>query len=131
MEADMKSLSDMDQNEDDGDDSDNMDSGDDVDDDDDDDDMENEQDDQEDEKEFEIKLNQLKQSINDNKYVYQNYVDIISLTRDHGDLNNLRTYRQLMSDLFPLTESKFVTHLSELKNPTFRVRMTITLLFVY
>jgi hypothetical protein len=54
---------------------------------------------------FEEKLNLLKKSIEDNKFVYQNYVDIIELTRSNGDLNNLRTYREKMSELFPLTES--------------------------
>ena len=56
-------------------------------------------------KDFEEKLNFLKSSIEENKFTYQNYVDIIELTRNHGDLNNLRIYREKMSELFPLTES--------------------------
>ena len=55
--------------------------------------------------EFEEKFNVLKASIEENKFAYQNYVDIIDLTKKHGDLNNLRGYREKMSELFPLTES--------------------------
>jgi squamous cell carcinoma antigen recognized by T-cells 3 len=61
--------------------------------------------DDDDDNEFEEKLNVLKASIEENKYTYQNYVDIIDLTKKHGDLDNLRVYREKMSELFPLTES--------------------------
>jgi hypothetical protein len=75
------------------------------DDDDDDDDDEELIENDEDDNEFEEKFNVLKASIEENKYTYQNYVDIIDLTKKHGDLDNLRIYREKMSELFPLTES--------------------------
>jgi len=58
------------------------------------------------ENEFQQKLDELEKSIFDNKYQYQCYVDIIKLTRDNGHLTKLREYREKMSELFPLSESK-------------------------
>jgi hypothetical protein len=57
------------------------------------------------EDEYKKKLDELEALIGANKYQYQYYVDIIKLTRDNGDLNKLREYRQKMSELYPLTES--------------------------
>ena len=70
------------------------------------DDDDDDDDDDTEEKEFDNKFSVLKNSIEENKFSYQNYVDIIELTRNHGDLTNLRIYREKMSELFPLTESK-------------------------
>lgn len=70
-------------------------------------------DDDDDEKEEEIehkdeeKLKFLKESIEQNKFAYQNYVDLIQLLRTYGDLDNLRVYREKMSEVFPLTESEY------------------------
>jgi hypothetical protein len=58
------------------------------------------------ENEFQQKLDELEKSIFDNKYQYQCYVDIIKLARDNGHLTKLREYREKMSELFPLSESK-------------------------
>ena len=58
------------------------------------------------ENEFQQKLDELEKSIAENKYQYQFYVDIIKLTRDNGNLDKLREYREKMSELFPLSESE-------------------------
>jgi hypothetical protein len=88
-------------------------------DDDDDDDGEDDEDDDDDEvemtdenklplKEYELKLGELEQILQANKYQYQTYVDIIKLAKDNIDMIKLREYREKMSDLFPLTESKIL-----------------------
>jgi hypothetical protein len=99
VEMETKSSSDMDQNEDFDDESDeeSVEEDDDMD--------EDGEEEAQNEKEYEIKFNQLKQAIEDDKFFYQNYVDIIELTRQHGDLDNLRAFREKMSEQFPLTES--------------------------
>lgn len=66
------------------------------------------------ENEFQQKLDELEKSIVENKYQYQFYVDIIKLTRDNGNLNKLREYREKMSEVFPLSEGKKKPHLSSL-----------------
>lgn len=60
---------------------------------------------QKNEESFESKLAQLEQIINQNKFQYQIYIDIINLTKEHGEFNKLREYREKMSQVFPLTES--------------------------
>ncbi|CAF0720727.1 unnamed protein product [Brachionus calyciflorus] len=58
------------------------------------------------EQNYESKLAELEQIINQNKFQYQTYIDIINLTKEHGEFNKLREYREKMSQVFPLTESK-------------------------
>ena len=58
------------------------------------------------EEEFSAKLDELEKLISENKFQYQHYVDIIQLTRDNGSLDKLREYREKMSGIFPLSESK-------------------------
>jgi hypothetical protein len=57
-------------------------------------------------KEYESKLAEFEQILQSNKYQYQTYVDIIKLAKDNSDMIKLREYREKMSDLFPLAESK-------------------------
>ena len=57
-------------------------------------------------KEYELKLGEFEQILQSNKYQYQTYVDIIKLAKDNSDMIKLREYREKMSDLFPLAESK-------------------------
>lgn len=54
---------------------------------------------------FDKKLAQLEEIINENKFQYQTYIDIIKLTKERGEFNKLREYREKMSQVFPLTES--------------------------
>jgi hypothetical protein len=58
-----------------------------------------------DETEFQTKLGELEAQIAENRFQYQCYVDVITLLRDHGELNKLRDYRQKMSEVYPLTEN--------------------------
>ena len=57
------------------------------------------------EDEFQQKLDDLEKQIAENKFQYQYYVDIIQLTRDQGNLEKLREYREKMCQIFPLSES--------------------------
>lgn len=57
------------------------------------------------EEEYNLKLNELENIINQDKFQYQSYVEIIKLTRDKGEFNKLREYRQKMSQVFPLSEN--------------------------
>lgn len=54
---------------------------------------------------FETKLALLEEIINQNKFQYQTYIDIINLAKENGEFNKLREYREKMSQVFPLTES--------------------------
>ena len=55
---------------------------------------------------YQVKLSQLEDSIKENKFQYQSYVDIIELSRNQSDMNKLKEYREKMCQLYPLTESK-------------------------
>lgn len=59
------------------------------------------------ESEYQENLTRLKTAIEENKFFYQNYIDILKLSKDHGDYVTLKMYREKMSEQFPLTESKF------------------------
>jgi hypothetical protein len=66
-----------------------------------------------DENEFKLKLAELEKLLSENKFQYQVYVDIIKLTRDNGNLDKLREYREKMSDAFPLAETLWLDWLRD------------------
>jgi hypothetical protein len=59
-----------------------------------------------DDAEYEKRFSELESLINQNQYQYQYYVDIIKLTRDNEKFDKLKSYREKMSEIFPLTESR-------------------------
>jgi hypothetical protein len=73
-----------------------------------DDDNDNEMEDIKHESEYQENLTRLKLAIDENKFFYQNYTDIIKLSKDHGDYDTLKMYREKMSEQFPLTESIYL-----------------------
>ena len=58
-----------------------------------------------DDAEYGKRFSELESLINQNQYQYQYYVDIIKLTRDNEKFDKLKSYREKMSEIFPLTES--------------------------
>lgn len=68
--------------------------------------------------EYQTKLAELEAQIEQNKYQYQCYVDLIKLTRNQSDVVKLALYRQQMSQLYPLTETLWLEWIKdETKNP--------------
>lgn len=66
-----------------------------------------------DEKEYENKLKVLEQTITENPFSYQSYIDIIKLAKENVDFSKLKEYRQNMSNLFPLTENLWLDWLRD------------------
>ncbi len=56
--------------------------------------------------EYELQFKTLEQAIYENPCNYQLYVDILKLARENMDFTRLQEFRQKMSEMFPLTESK-------------------------
>jgi hypothetical protein len=59
-----------------------------------------------DDDEYDSKMKELETNLVQNQYNYQTYIDILKLAKENADLNKLREYREKMSELFPLTESR-------------------------
>ena len=55
---------------------------------------------------YDSKMRELESNLVQNQYNYQTYIDILKLAKENADLTKLREYREKMSELFPLTESK-------------------------
>ena len=59
-----------------------------------------------DDDEYDSKMKELESNLVQNQFNYQTYIDILKLAKENADLSKLREYREKMSELFPLTESR-------------------------
>lgn len=66
-----------------------------------------------DSKEYQTQFQLLENSILENPFQYQFYIDIIKLTKDNIDFDKLREFRQKMSQVFPLTEKLWLDWLRD------------------
>ncbi|XP_028824624.1 spliceosome associated factor 3, U4/U6 recycling protein isoform X2 [Denticeps clupeoides] len=70
----------------------------------------------EDERENEAEIQRLEEQLSINVFDYNCHVDLIKLLRQEGKLQRLRTARQKMSELFPLTEEIWLDWLKDEMN---------------
>ncbi|KAJ3603768.1 hypothetical protein NHX12_028509 [Muraenolepis orangiensis] len=67
----------------------------------------------EDDKENEAEIQRLEEQLSINAFDYNCHLDLIKLLRQEGELSRLRTARQKMSELFPLTEEIWLEWLKD------------------
>ena len=70
-------------------------------------------DDQIDDDKQDAELANLNTKVQENPFNYQSHIDYINLAREYGNLDHLRSARQKMSEIFPLTEQLWLDWLRD------------------